>query len=237
MPQITWWYYALINFSVSFLWTTRKAYCAFRRTRVGTFGNSLKHAHHDIWQWRWCRVAPLHCFWLFSVVLHIMLLLLILPTTLYTNHVETSYIVFRLTFSVCNISWNLNHVETSYIILRLTFSVCIISWNLVLQFVISIANTKSQKQCSKKDADRQVTLRQSGTFHSTYIPSKKTADGARLARTQIPWSFIQPDLPYELCPILYGKAPLSGRKLITTYNVCSGQGLSPSLGNRDSPTY
>jgi hypothetical protein len=47
----------------------------------------------------------LHCFWLFSVVLH--LILLILPATLYTNHlkhVETSYIVLRLTFSVCNIS-------------------------------------------------------------------------------------------------------------------------------------
>jgi hypothetical protein len=43
----------------------------------------------------------------FSVVLHLMLLLLILPATLYTNHlkhVETSYIVLRLTFSVCNIS-------------------------------------------------------------------------------------------------------------------------------------
>jgi hypothetical protein len=46
-------------------------------------------------------------FFAFSVVLHLMLLLLILPATLYTNHlkhVETSYIVLRLTFSVCNIS-------------------------------------------------------------------------------------------------------------------------------------
>jgi hypothetical protein len=35
----------------------------------------------------------------FSVVLHLMLLLLILPTTLYTNHlkhVETSYIVLQV---------------------------------------------------------------------------------------------------------------------------------------------
>jgi hypothetical protein len=47
-------------------------------------------------------------FFAFSVALHLMLLLLILPATLYTNnhlkHVETSYIVLRLTFSVCNIS-------------------------------------------------------------------------------------------------------------------------------------
>jgi hypothetical protein len=42
----------------------------------------------------------------FSVVLHLMLLLLILPATLYTNHlkhVETSYIVLRLTFSVATL--------------------------------------------------------------------------------------------------------------------------------------
>jgi hypothetical protein len=42
-------------------------------------------------------------FFAFSVVLHLMLLLLILPTTLSTNHskhVETSYIVLKLTFSV-----------------------------------------------------------------------------------------------------------------------------------------
>jgi hypothetical protein len=46
-------------------------------------------------------------FFAFSVVLQLMLLLLILPATLYTNHlkhVETSYIVLRLTFNVCNIS-------------------------------------------------------------------------------------------------------------------------------------
>jgi hypothetical protein len=64
-------------------------------------------------------------FFAFSVVLHLTLLLLILPATLYTNH--------------------LKHVETSYIVLRLTFSVCNISWHLVLQFVISVANTKSKK--------------------------------------------------------------------------------------------
>jgi hypothetical protein len=42
----------------------------------------------------------------FSVVLHLMLLLLSLPATLYTNHskhVETSYIVLRLTFSVATL--------------------------------------------------------------------------------------------------------------------------------------
>jgi hypothetical protein len=61
----------------------------------------------------------------FSVVLHLMLLLLNLSATLYTNH--------------------LKHIETSYILLRLTFSVCNISWHLMLQFVISVANTKSQK--------------------------------------------------------------------------------------------
>jgi hypothetical protein len=55
----------------------------------------------------------------FSIVLHLMLLLLILPTTLYTNH--------------------LKHVETSCIVLRLTFSVCNISWYLVLPFLISVA--------------------------------------------------------------------------------------------------
>jgi hypothetical protein len=46
-------------------------------------------------------------FFAFSVVLHLMLLLLILPATLSTNHskhVETSYIVLKLTFSVHNIS-------------------------------------------------------------------------------------------------------------------------------------
>jgi hypothetical protein len=46
-------------------------------------------------------------FFAFSVVLHLMLFLLNLPATLYTNHlkhVETSYIVLRLTFSVYNIS-------------------------------------------------------------------------------------------------------------------------------------
>jgi hypothetical protein len=46
---------------------------------------------------------PTILFFAFSVVLHLMLLLLILPTTLSTNHskhVETSYIVLKLTFSV-----------------------------------------------------------------------------------------------------------------------------------------
>jgi hypothetical protein len=46
-------------------------------------------------------------FFAFSVVLHLMLLLLILTATLSTNHskhVETSYIVLKLTFSVHNIS-------------------------------------------------------------------------------------------------------------------------------------
>jgi hypothetical protein len=66
-------------------------------------------------------------FFAFSVVLHLMLLLLILPTTLSTNHSK--------------------HVETSYIVLKLTFSVHNISWHLVLQFVISVANTKCKKQC------------------------------------------------------------------------------------------
>jgi hypothetical protein len=55
-----------------------------------------------------------------------MLLLLILPATLSTNHSK--------------------HVETSYIVLKLTFSVHNISWHLVLQFVISVANTKCKKQ-------------------------------------------------------------------------------------------
>jgi hypothetical protein len=64
-------------------------------------------------------------FFAFSVVLHLMLLLLILPTTLSINHST--------------------HVETSYIVLKLTFSVHNISWHLVLQFVISVANTKKQK--------------------------------------------------------------------------------------------
>jgi hypothetical protein len=45
-------------------------------------------------------------FFAFSVVLHLMLLLLILPATLYSNHLK-----------------HLKHVETSYIVLRLTFSV------------------------------------------------------------------------------------------------------------------
>jgi hypothetical protein len=46
---------------------------------------------------------PTTLFFAFSVVLHLMLFLLILPTTLSTNHskhVETSYIVLKLTFSV-----------------------------------------------------------------------------------------------------------------------------------------
>jgi hypothetical protein len=68
----------------------------------------------------------------FSVVLHLMLLLLILPTTLSTNHSK--------------------HVETSYIVLKLTFSIHNISWHLVLQFVISIANTKRKKQCTYGDS-------------------------------------------------------------------------------------
>jgi hypothetical protein len=67
-------------------------------------------------------------FFAFSVVLHLMLLLLILPATLSTNHSK--------------------HVETSYIVLKLTFSVHNISWHLVLQFVISVANTKCKKQCT-----------------------------------------------------------------------------------------
>jgi hypothetical protein len=67
-------------------------------------------------------------FFAFSVVLHLMLLLLILPETLSTNHSK--------------------HVETSYIVLKLTFSVHNISWHLVLQFVISVANTKCKKQYS-----------------------------------------------------------------------------------------
>jgi uncharacterized membrane protein YciS (DUF1049 family) len=68
-------------------------------------------------------------FFAFSVVLHLMLLLLILPSTLSTNHSK--------------------HVETSYIVLKLTFSFHNISWHLVLQFVISVANTKCKKQCSR----------------------------------------------------------------------------------------
>jgi hypothetical protein len=50
---------------------------------------------------------PTTLFFAFRVVLHLMLLLLILPATLSTNHskhVETSYIVLKLTFSVHNIS-------------------------------------------------------------------------------------------------------------------------------------
>jgi hypothetical protein len=65
----------------------------------------------DYWKFKLINVGiaciGLHCFFAFSVVLHLMLLLLILPATLSTNHskhVETSYIVLKLTFSVHNIS-------------------------------------------------------------------------------------------------------------------------------------
>jgi hypothetical protein len=88
-------------------------------------------------------------FFAFSVVLHLMLVLLILPATLSTNHSK--------------------HVETSYIVLKLTFSVHNISWHLVLQFVISVANTKHKKQCTCNSKFLSLSNNLLSSFERFYV--------------------------------------------------------------------
>jgi hypothetical protein len=74
-------------------------------------GRNLVFACTTKWSlclWEQCDFFSTTLFLAFSVVLHLMLLLLNLSATLYTNHlkhVKTSYIVLRLTFSVCNSVW------------------------------------------------------------------------------------------------------------------------------------
>lgn len=76
--------------------------------------------------------------------------------------------------------------------------------------------TKVQKTSTRalKELVLQSTLRQSATRHSTCMPSKEIADAGPQGLRVLDLSYNQftDDLANKLCPILYGEAPLSGRK-------------------------
>jgi len=69
---------------------------------------------------------------------------------------------------------------------------------------------------NQKNTNWQASLRQSGKFHSTCIPLKEIVDGALgLSSLDLSYNQFTDDLADELCPILYGETPLSGREHAT----------------------
>lgn len=69
---------------------------------------------------------------------------------------------------------------------------------------------------NQKNSDWQASLRQSGMSHSTCFLSKEIVDGALGLRSlDLSCNQFTDDLADELCPILYGEAPLSGREHTT----------------------
>lgn len=65
---------------------------------------------------------------------------------------------------------------------------------------------------NQKSSDWQASLRQSGLPHSTCVPLKEVEGPLGIRTLDLSYNQFTDDLADELCPILYGEVPLSGRE-------------------------